>query len=53
MFSIAFSSLFGQDAVYRRPAHAKGVGNSAGRLTACVHPLRQSSFRRVERLAAS
>jgi hypothetical protein len=25
MFSIAFSSLFGQDAVHRRLAHAEGV----------------------------
>ena len=39
MFSIAFSSLFGQDAVHRRPAHAEGVGNRARRFAACVHPL--------------
>jgi hypothetical protein len=48
MFSIAFSSLFGEDAVNRRPAHVEGVSNRARRLTASsVHPLRQSGFGRV------
>jgi hypothetical protein len=47
MFSIAFSSLFGQDALNRRPAHAESVGNRARRLIISVHPLRQSSFRLV------
>ena len=42
MFSIAFSSLFGQDAVHRRPAHAESGRNRARRLTAGVHALRQS-----------
>ena len=53
MFSIAFSSLFGQDSVYRRPAHAEGVGNGARRLSISVHPLRQSSFLLVKRRGSS
>src|SRR5262245_57749771 len=50
MFSIAFSSLFGQDAVHRRPTHAESSRNRARRLTISIHPLRQSSFLLVERL---
>jgi len=50
MFSIAFSSLSGQDSVYRRPAHAEGMGKRARWLAASVHPLRQSGFGLVERL---
>ena len=53
MFSIAFSSLFGQDSVYRRTAHAEGVGNRARRFAACVHPLRQSRLLLVKHLGAS
>ena len=53
MFSIAFSSLFGQDPVYRRPAHAESVGNRARRLAACVHPHGQSGFLLVKRLGSS
>jgi hypothetical protein len=42
MFSIAFSSLFGQDAVNRRPAYAESSRNRARRLTARVHAPRQT-----------
>jgi hypothetical protein len=42
MFSIAFTSLFGEDAVNRRPAYAESGRDGAGRFTAGVHPLRQS-----------
>jgi hypothetical protein len=51
MFSIASSSLFSQDAVHRRPAHAEGVGNRARRLTISVHPLRQSRLLLVKHRA--
>jgi hypothetical protein len=37
MFSIAFSSLFGQDAVNRGPAYAESSRNRARRLTAGMH----------------
>jgi hypothetical protein len=53
ILSIAFSSLFGQDPVHRRPAHAEGVGDRARRLTISVHPLRQSSLLLVKRLGSS
>ncbi|MDT5172207.1 MAG: hypothetical protein QOD02_5585, partial [Mycobacterium sp.] len=48
MFSITFSSLFGQDAVNRRPAYAESAGNRARRFAACVHPHCQSGFLRVK-----
>jgi hypothetical protein len=53
MFSIAFSSLFGQDAVNRRPAYAESSRNRACRLTARVHALGQSGFGFVECLRSS
>jgi hypothetical protein len=53
MFSIAFTSLFGQDAVYRRPAHAECSGNGARRFAACMHPQGQSSFLLIKRLRSS
>ena len=49
MFSSAFSSLFGQDAVNRRPAYAERSRNRARRLTARVHALSQSRFRLIKR----
>jgi hypothetical protein len=51
MFSIAFSILFGQGTVHRRPAHAEDVGNRARRLTAGMHPLRESCLRLVKHRA--
>jgi hypothetical protein len=50
MFSIAFSSLFGQDAVNRRPAYAEGVDNRARRFTAPVHPPSQRSVLLIKSL---
>lgn len=50
MFSIAFSSLFSQDAVNRRPASAESSRNRVCRLTARLHPLRQSGFLSIKRL---
>ena len=50
MFSIAFSSVFGQDAVNRCPARAESRRNRARRLTACVHPLGQRSVLLIRRL---
>jgi hypothetical protein len=48
MFSIAFSSLFGQDAVHRCTAHAEGVDNRARRFAAGMHPPRQRRLRLAE-----
>jgi hypothetical protein len=53
MFSIAFSSLFGQDAAHRRPADAESGRNRARRLTSSVHPLRQGSVLLIKRLGPS
>jgi hypothetical protein len=53
MFSIASSSLFGQDAVNRRPAYAESSRNRACRLTARVHALGQSGFGFIECLRSS
>ena len=50
MFSIACTSLFGQDAVHRCPAHAEGVGNRARGFAAGMHPLRQGSVLLIKRL---
>ena len=41
MFSIAYSSLFGQDAVYRRPAHAEELGDVLACMAIGLHPLRR------------
>jgi class 3 adenylate cyclase len=51
VFSVTFSSLFGQNTVYRRPAHAEDIGNRARRLTARVHPLRESRLLLVKHRA--
>jgi hypothetical protein len=53
MFSIAFSSLFGQDAVHRRPAHAESRRNRARRFAACMHPYGQTGFFLVKRLGST
>jgi hypothetical protein len=45
MFSIAFSGLFGQDAVHRRPAHAEGVAIVlADSLFACIRMAKAAFF---------
>jgi hypothetical protein len=53
MFSIASSSLFGQDAVNRRPAYAECCGYRARRFAAGVHALRQSSLLLIKHLGPS
>jgi hypothetical protein len=52
MFSVAFSSLLGQEAVHRRSARALGAGDCARWFAACAHPQGQSGFL-VKRLGSS
>jgi hypothetical protein len=51
ILSIAFSSLFGQDTVYRCAAHAESSRNRVRRLTAGMHPLRESRLLLVKHRA--
>jgi hypothetical protein len=46
-------SIFGKHSVYRCPAQAEALEIQTRRLSACMHPLRQSGFGLVECIRSS